>query len=109
MVEKYDPANPRANQNAFVVDPPNFEFRATIALMFGLMFCLPILGGIIAISLGRSVLQATVPKTLLARNVAWIAIVLGSANCIIWSVRAVQLLVGEASPEGMPTTGPGIR
>ncbi|HEV7299108.1 MAG TPA: hypothetical protein VGN72_07065 [Tepidisphaeraceae bacterium] len=105
MVERYDPSNPRANQQSFVVDPPNFEFRATIALMFGLMFCLPIAGGIVAIAMGRSVLQATVPKTILARNVAWIAIGLGAANCIIWSVRLIQLAIGE-TPMEMPATRP---
>ena len=109
MVEQYDPRDPRANQKAFVVDPPNFEFRAMLALMFGLMFCVPIVGGIVAILMARSVLRAPVPTSQTARITSRVAIVLGGLNCLIWSIFLVQKATGtlpQMGPENIPTTQP---
>lgn len=109
MVEQYDPSNPRANQQAFAVDPPNYEFRSTISLMFGLMYCLPFVGGIVAIMTGLTVLRAPVPTSRTARIAVRVAIVLGAMNCVMWSILLVQKATGTL-PQGKgfvtPTTAP---
>jgi hypothetical protein len=109
VVDTYDPRDPRANQQAFIVDPPNYEFRATIALMFALMFCLPIVGGLIAILAARSVLRTAVPTSRTARITSRVAIVLGALNCLMWSIFLVQKATGTL-PDGdrpfAPTTVP---
>ncbi len=46
---------------AFAVDGPNYEYRTSIALLFSLMYCLPIVGGVVAILTARSVQRAPVP------------------------------------------------
>jgi hypothetical protein len=108
MLENYDPKNPSANRAAFRVDPPNYEWRASIALLFSLMFCAPIVAGIIAILTARTVLRAPVPITQTARIASWVSISLGTANILIWSLFILGRILGwwgHAPVEPAPTPG----
>ena len=63
------------------------RYRAAVALMFGMMMCLPIIAGVIAILTARNVLKAPVAISNTAKWSSIVAIVLGSANIVIWLVN----------------------
>ncbi len=107
MRETYDPQDPNANRAAFAVDPPNFEYRTAVALMFAIMYCVPILSGVIAILTARTVLRAPVAITKTAYYSSWVAIVLGAGNIGIWTVFFIGKLAGWWGPGDIqPTTVP---
>ncbi len=88
MRENYDPTSPRANQQAFAVDTqPHYEYRAAVALMFALMYCLPIVAGVIAILTARNVLRAPVAISNTAKWSSIVSIVLGCGNIIMWMIN----------------------
>lgn len=85
MVER-QPPTARTTVPAFL-EPVNYEYRAAVALLFALMYCLPIIAGVVAILTARSVLRAPIALSNTARISSIVSIVLGSGNIIMWSIN----------------------
>ena len=69
------------------LEPVNYEYRACLALLFGMMYCLPIVAGVIAILTARQVLLAPVPISRTAKISSIVSIVLGAGNVIMWMIN----------------------
>jgi hypothetical protein len=68
------------------IEPPNYEFRATVALMLGMMVCVPFATGIASVIVATTILKAPAASRT-AKWVAVVAIVLALINFFAWGYR----------------------
>ena len=66
------------------IEPPNYEFRATVALVLGLMICVPFATGIAALIVAWTIFKAPA-ASLTAKRAAGAAALLGLCNLVVFT------------------------